>query len=154
MIMCCVNDVYIEHVMPPSDEGRLEALLLCLDDTIIPKLSERVRMDEYAKKLSERAELFYVTNHGRDIGNCAIYLNSGTCGYISSIAIYKKWQGRGIGTRLWDCVLGRVREKGINIIDLMVAKENHGAITFYKKIGFQIAEESEKWIKMRYEIIA
>lgn len=152
MIMCCVNDVNIEHVMPPSDEKRLKEILLRLDESIIPKLSERVDLDEYAEKLSERAELFYAIRQGKDIGNCAIYLNSGSYGYISSIAVTKEGQDSGIGTQLWNYVLKRAIEKKIKLITLMVYETNSKAIAFYKRNGFYIIEKSQGWIKMQFEV--
>lgn len=151
MIMSYMNEIHIEHVMPPSDKKRLKKILLRLDEAIIPKLSERVDLDEYVQKLSERAELFYVINRGEDIGNCAIYLNRGTYGFISSIAILKEWKGLGIGKLLWNHVLERSMEKQVKTIELMVHQENYNAMKFYAKAGFRIVEQSEEWSKMRYE---
>ena len=145
-------EIIIEHVLPPSDSNRLEKLLLELDEVITPKLSSRVKIEEYAKKLSENAELFYVCDEGKDIGNCAIYLNNGEGGYISSIALKKDWQRRGMGSLLWNAVLDCAKAKKIKYIDLMVSQFNSDAIAFYKKLHFEQIEVSDKWIKMRYEM--
>lgn len=150
--MSYMNEIHIEHVMPPSDKKRLKEILLRLDESIIPKLSERVDLDEYAEKLSERAELFYVTSQGEDIGNCAIYLNSGTYGYISSIAVLKEWQGLGVGNLLWNQVLEFAIEKQVRMIELMVYQDNHNARKFYKKLGFRMVKQVGNWSRLKYAV--
>lgn len=147
-----MSEIVVEHVLPPSDHKRLEKLLEELDEIIIPKLSDRVKISAYAKKLSAYAELFYVCEEEIDIGNCAIYLNDGETGYISSIAIKKEWQNRGIGKQLWTNVLEYTTSKKIKKVELNVSKTNKSAMAFYKSLNFEEVEENNHWIKMRYKV--
>lgn len=147
-----MSEIIVEHILPPSDNNRLEKLLEELDQVIIPRLSDRVAIPEYAEKLSEYAELFYVIESERDIGNCAIYLNHGEVGYISSIAIKKEWQNRGIGKQLWESVLEYAISKKIKTIELEVSRSNEKALAFYKKLDFVEFQANAQWIKMRYDM--
>ena len=137
---------------PPSDIERLEKILWELDETIIPRLSERVDIREYAQKLSQRAELYYARFGDKDIGNCAIYMNGSSVGFISSIALKKEWQNKGIGKRLWRAIITQAKTKGIQTIELLVYEKNDAAITFYKKLGFRKKEMGDSWITMWYEV--
>lgn len=147
-----MNDIVIEHVCPSSDSERLEKLLWELDCVINPKLSERVNIKDYALKLSEKAELFYVRFGEKDIGNCAIYMNGGSIGFISSIALKKEWQNKGIGKRLWRAIVTQAKTKRIQVIELLVYEKNDTAINFYKKLGFKKKEIDNSWITMWYEV--
>lgn len=147
-----MNDITIEHVQPPSDSKRLEKILWELDDDIIPKLSERVNIEEYAKKLSANAEVFYVKHGDIDIGNCAVYMNNEETGFISSIAIKKEWQNKGIGKQVWNLVCSIAKCKHIKYIELCVDKKNSNAQKFYKKNSFYEVEMDTKWIKMKLNL--
>mgnify|MGYP000006545118 FL=1 len=147
-----MNDITIEHVQPPSDSKRLEKILWELDDDIIPKLSERVNIEEYAKKLSANAEVFYVKHGDIDIGNCAVYMNNEETGFISSIAIKKEWQNKGIGNFLWEKIIVLANTRGIRTIELMVNKNNYKAITFYNHLQFTELKMNTEWIGMRYKL--
>lgn len=142
--------IIIEHVSPPSDEERIKKLLWEIDDTIIPKLSDRVDMNIYARKLSMYADLFYAKHEGVDIGNCAIYLNNYDCGYISSIVIKKQWQKKGFARKMWLEVLQMAQIKGVQKINLRVNQYNTNAIAFYTKLGFKTENIFDNWINMSY----
>ena len=144
-----MSDITIEHVQPLSDSKRLEKILWKLDEDIIPKLSERVNIEEYAKKLSANAEVFYVKHKDIDIGNCAVYMNNGETGFISSIAIKKEWQNKGIGNFLWKKIVVLANTRGIRTIELMVNKNNYKAIRFYNHLHFTELEIKTEWIRMR-----
>ena len=147
-----MNDITIEHVQPPSDSRRLEKILWELDDDIIPKLSERVNIEEYAKKLSANAEVFYVKHGDIDIGSCAVYMNNEETVFISSIAIKKEWQNKGIGNFLWEKIIVLANTRGIRTIELMVNKNNYKAITFYNHLQFTELKMNTEWIGMRYKL--
>ena len=69
------ENVYCEYLTPPNDRSRLINILESLDDALMPRLSERVNIKEYADKLAINADLLYLCSNGNDIGNCAIYTN-------------------------------------------------------------------------------
>lgn len=143
------ENIIIEHILPPSDAARLSCLLMELDSVLIPTLSSRVNIVEYADKLAQKADLFYVKYKGQDIGNCAIYLNNQENGFISSFAIKKEWQKKGIGSCIWKEILSVLKERNIKQVNLKVHDINKTAIAFYKSIGFKEQMQRDDWIDMK-----
>lgn len=144
------ENIIIEHIVPPSGAARLQNLLSDLDRVLIPMLSTRVNIVEYADKLAQKADLFYVKYEGQDIGNCAIYLNDQENGFISSFAIKKEWQKKGIGYCIWKEILPVLKERNIKRVNLKVHDTNKIAIAFYKSIGFKEQMSEDDWIDMKY----
>ncbi len=56
--------------------------------------------------------------------------------YISGLAIYDKFRGLGIGTRLLDFAYKRARAEGLKKISLICFNENVGAYRLYQREGF------------------
>lgn len=62
------------------------------------------------------------------------------------IDILPAGQGQGMGRKLTDTFLNRLRELKVPAIHLEVGKANPGAIKFYKRIGFHVIKEYERSI--------
>lgn len=148
-----MNSIVIEHFSPPSDAERLKKMLEKLNEVLIPKLSDRLDISEYAKKLAKLADVFYAVKDGQDIGNCAVYLNNADYGFISSVAVKEEYHRNGIGKKLLDAVKTSANSKGISLIRLEVSGNNFRALNFYKKMGFDIAEKKGDWIIMQFDNI-
>ena len=58
--------------------------------------------------------------------------------YIDKLAVNPDFQNSGLGRELFDLIIPQLKEKGIKRLDLRVESDNHNAIKFYQKIGFQI----------------
>lgn len=143
-----MREIKTEHLSPPSDVYRLYEFLKELDSVFQPKLSERVDIKHYAEKLSEHAELFYVSADGRDVANCAVYMNQNTTCFISSFAVAKNMQREGIGTRLMQAVISEGSKKNMKAIELDVHVCNHAGIHFYTSQGFQKKTQQGEWVEM------
>lgn len=61
--------------------------------------------------------------------------------YISDIAIYPEFRGKGLGKRLMETAEKEAKDAGARVIVLDVEKENKGAVEFYKKLDFAVREE-------------
>ena len=61
--------------------------------------------------------------------------------YISNIATFHKFRGNGIGKRLMLIAENEARMSSANRIVLDVEKDNIGAISFYKKLGYKVVNE-------------
>ena len=146
-----MNRVVIEHLTPPSDINRLKKMLIELNEVIVPNLSDRVDIDGYAQKLADLADVFYVVEDGRDIGNCTVYLNDTDSGFISSIALKAEYHRKGIGKRLLEEVKKTANDKEISYIRLEVFADNLGAVDFYRKMGFDIVKRKGDWIMMQFD---
>lgn len=60
------------------------------------------------------------------------------------IDILPDYQGCGIGRTLLEALTTCLRQKGIEGIQLNVAADNSGAISYYEKMGFNLLEKNEQ----------
>ncbi len=85
----------------------------------------------------EAAELA-VAHHGGHVAGFIWFYLRGTfqhSGYVRWIAVAPDAQGHGVGRTLMAYAEGRILKAGPNVF-LMVSDFNHGAQTFYKKLGY------------------
>lgn len=59
------------------------------------------------------------------------------------IDILPQGQGSGMGRRLMETFLGKLRQLRVTGVHLGVGKANQGAIKFYDRLGFSLLEEQE-----------
>ncbi len=123
-----------------------------LDNHFTPSLSQRVNIEQYAKKISQYADIFNLWYQGELIGSVAIYLNNKEKGFITSYAIKPDYQKKGCGKKLWEYIVQEADKRGIREIFLDVHKDNHKAQDFYNRLGFMIECIENDWIKMIYII--
>ena len=141
----------IVHYPPPTNKSEVVKVLLNLGQHIIPTLSERVSIEEYAEKLAAHADMFYLIVNQEIVGNLAIYLNKKN-GYVTSFVIHPNYQKMGYGKELWYEAKEEAVKKGIEIIYLEVFIQNNQAREFYIKQGFKIEKEENGWITMKKNI--
>jgi ribosomal protein S18 acetylase RimI-like enzyme len=60
--------------------------------------------------------------------------------YLSNVAVYPEYRGRGVGATLIAAAEGQAANAGCSAIVLDVETDNAGAIRLYRKLGF-----SERW---------
>ncbi len=53
------------------------------------------------------------------------------------IDILPEYQNQGLGSRLMNTLLNELKSRNVKGLMLMASPENHGAIRFYKRIGFK-----------------
>jgi ribosomal protein S18 acetylase RimI-like enzyme len=63
--------------------------------------------------------------------------------HLSKLYLLPAARGKGLGQLALDLTFTAAKKGGINKIDLIVNRENVGAIAFYKKNGFQITDAIE-----------
>ena len=59
---------------------------------------------------------------------------------LDKLYVHERYRGRGLGKRLLNHVIARVREAGANSLILAVNKKNTDAIAMYKRNGFCVRE--------------
>lgn len=59
-----------------------------------------------------------------------------------AISLFKEYRNKGIGTMLMDKMIDYLRKRGYKQTSLNVKKENY-AVKLYKKLGFELIEESK-----------
>lgn len=144
-----MHELKYEWVNGEQYQDRIYQFLNEIDEIMIPSLSSRVCIFDYATKLAQLAETLYILDGKRDIASCSVYCNS-KIAFISSIAVKKEFFGRGVGTVLITEVKKYVRAKNCESIQLEVYTQNSVALKFYRKNGFTISEENGNIKTMKY----
>ena len=84
-----LNDLKYNWINGENACKRIQTFLVQIDDVIVPRLSDRVNIDEYALKLAVNAMNVFITENGIDLASCSVYCNKADA-YISSIAVKKE----------------------------------------------------------------
>jgi ribosomal protein S18 acetylase RimI-like enzyme len=120
------------------------------DDAYVPPLSERVRIEDYARKLAERATRLEAWNEGALIGLVAAYLPSGADApvYISDVSVVPEQRGRHIASALLTECAALARHHAVDRLRLEVHRRNEPAIGLYEANGFHAIAEAEDILTM------
>ena len=68
------------------------------------------------------------------VGFLAVVSNGVTDAYIQDVMVHPDYQGRGIGTELMNCAIGRLKADRIYMISVIYGEEE--LRPFYEKFGF------------------
>lgn len=120
------------------------------DRTFSPALSSRLDINDYAKKIIEKAQTFEAWTNDELIGLIATYCNSSdrVTAFITSVSVLPEWHGKGVATQLLtNCILS-MQTLGFGYIELEVGAKNKTAIALYSKHGFTITEHNADVHKM------
>ena len=134
----------ISFEMQKADEQAIRAHLQDCDKNFIPVLSEKVDLQEYAKKIFDKAKTFEAWQNGKLIGLIAAYFNNvqDSKGFITSVSVSEEQKGKGIAATLLKNCLEYAHDHHFSAISLEVSGQNKPAINLYKKFGF--LEQSRK----------
>lgn len=144
-----MNNLEYEWVNGEQYQKRIYQFLNEIDAIMIPTLSERVCILDYAAKLANLAETLYIVYKHCDIASCSVYCNS-QIAFISSIAVKQEFLGQGIGTALMEEVKRHVRAKHCESIQLEVYAQNSVALKYYIKNGYVVLAENGDLKRMEY----
>src|SRR5512143_2035348 len=61
--------------------------------------------------------------------------------YVSSLYLLPEFEGRGVGSRLFEAAEGYVAERGLDEVWMGVIVENRRALDVYRKMGFRFGRE-------------
>ena len=116
------------------------SFILDNDDAFVPSFSSNVNLEDYSKKIFEKALSFEAWEDGCLVGLLVVYQNDETkTFYIPYFCVRKK----GVGHLLFNFFNTECKE--YDVVELEVRKTNIYAISFYEKLGFyQISESKDK----------
>jgi len=57
--------------------------------------------------------------------------------YICGVALLPQYQSQGLGSRLCEIAKGLARERGSDVLSLLVFEQNVGAVQLYERLGFK-----------------
>jgi ribosomal protein S18 acetylase RimI-like enzyme len=149
--MLYMNIPEIQYKTGTATEEEIHAHLMECNDNFHPRLSERVAIDSYSKKLFNKSTTFEAWLDHTLIGLLAIYLNDriNRAGFISSVSLRNDYTGTGIASALMDNCIKYARQQDFKEINLEVHKDNDKAIHLYEKLGFNIIERKDEFLFMK-----
>jgi len=95
-------------------------------------------------------EVFVMKSETEIIGFVIIQPQGTFKGYIQTLAINKKYRGKGFGTQMLRFCENRILTYSPNIF-ICVSSFNKGAIQLYKKFGFELLGELKDFIKPGFD---
>lgn len=111
---------------------------------------EKKQIEIYKNFINEhRKDMKIIKSNNKIIGVFTNYINENNESVISLFYIDKNYQGKGIGTKILKEQLEFDKQNKRNTI-LQVYKENPAQF-LYKKVGFEIYQETDTHYKMRRE---
>ena len=122
-----------------------------VDDLFVPVLSSYVNIDEYSKKIFEKADKIELWQGEELIGLLAFYINPISV-FITNLSLDSTLHGLGYGVKMLDRLFEITKEKKIKEISLEVNSMNHKAVNFYKSIGFEELEKLDKNLRLIYTL--
>ena len=129
---CFFGDLEVEQVL---------AFLYETDKEFQRPLSEKVNLEEYARKLSQYSSFSYCIEQDEIIGMISCYTNRPPEGYISNVCVKSNYQGLGVFDKMFNVLVERLHVLGINKLKLEVDDDNVDAQLVYLKKGFNIIGE-------------
>lgn len=126
-----------------ADYNELYCFFLETDNLIIPNLSTRVNLMDYAKKLAERATNFEARHNGRLIGLKSVYFNKYPEFSFSTYSCVKKeYQGEDmVGIKLDSMQSKYLRENGSAGVRFAIRKSNKALLKYLLRYGANVVSE-------------
>jgi len=134
-------DVTIEREAPDSPDGR--ALVSELDAVLNPLYAPEDRHGyDIARLLQPGVEFFVARVNGAAAGCGAVHHLSSTgsdvaYGEVKRMFVRPGFRGLGLGRRILDRLVDRVREAGAGVVRLETGVHQHEAIGLYESAGFR-----------------
>lgn len=147
----CDKEMTYEWCSGEQYSKRISSFLKAIDEIMIPRLSQRVDINEYACKLACNADTIFIKKEGEDIGSCSLYCNCCNA-FISSIAVKKEFVNNHIATKLLEEVIQHAKGRECVKISLEVYNKNIAAVRLYQKAGFCIVNKNGSWEKMEINL--
>lgn len=128
------------------------SVLSAFDLMFSPRLSTKIDISEYSKKLSKFASWILCKDADEIVGYIAFYQNIETgVDYIPSICVLDSYRNYHIASRMMAYMIEKAPLE-INEIKLECRQNNISALGFYKKNGFEVVEENEDKYLMKKKI--
>ncbi|WP_106449800.1 GNAT family N-acetyltransferase [Trichococcus alkaliphilus] len=124
-----------------DDETDIRALIIFLNEinaSFPVSLSEKIQIDEYAKKVLRLGLVMKMEQNNEIIGIITGYVNDTVTGngYISVLGVSEHHRGKKIGSRLLQSFIDQARIEGMKKLSLFTHKDNQNALNMYLNHGF------------------
>lgn len=95
---------------------------------------------------------FWVYQNGVKVG-LVCYKPYDDAFHIHLLIILTKHQGKAIGTSVMATIETQAKFENKKRITLSSFKRNHGAITFYKNLGYQVASDDKDFVSLSLPVL-
>lgn len=145
----------ITYTIKTADSNNVFTHLVKCDEDFMPKLSEKVDILAYAKKIVENSITFEAWINDELVGLIAAYFNDSKthCGFITSVSTLKKYAGKGIASQLMSQCISYALQHQFVEIALEVFHKNNSAVQLYKKYGFSKTGINNDFISMKIDLL-
>lgn len=111
------------------------------DNSFQPKISTKVSISEYAKKLCNHSKIITCHSTEKIFGMCAFYCHPKDYEYafLSYLAVDNTFRGKGIANHLISMMINQCKKQNIKGIKTSTWKGNR-AVGLYLSNGFNITE--------------
>lgn len=118
----------------------IEDFLYDVDKDFPVNLSKKVDLENYAKKLYEKATICCEIDDNMIIGMVAGYTDNivDDMAYISLVGVRENYRGNGIASKLINRFVNIAKNKNINKIHVYTDSRNKNAISMYINLGFKL----------------
>jgi len=128
----------IEYRINTASEKQIYMHLKDCNDNFLPPLDERVDLEEYSKKISNKCILLEAWADHVLVGFIAAYFtdNLNRSSFITNVSVLKDFIGMGLASELLNQCIKYAQKKDYKEIKLEVYKDNVQAIRLYEKFNF------------------
>lgn len=138
-----MNMIEYSYILP--QEGNYEEIFehLCkMDESYAVKLSKRINLSLYARKIINNATIFTARDNGKLIGVVAIYLKINELSFCTDVSLLPEYHGKeGIGKKILCYAIDYIKENGGCGISLVA---DLGLKKYYETLGFEERESIYK----------
>lgn len=144
----------VEYRVNQATETEVADHLSHCDTNFIPRLSSRVEIDDYARKIVSKAMRFEAWAGKTLVGLVAAYCNDQEkrVAYVTNVSVMKAWTGKGIAVCLMNQCIEHSKLSGMQQISLEAGNDNTPALNLYKKSGFVADQANGLSVSMKLEL--
>lgn len=152
-IVVSLPDYCVGYVINPNEKRHI---LQFFDNEMFHPLSQNSDGERVISRVIAAADILVAYN-SELLGYIAFYANDAASqvAYITSIAVRRKAQGKGIGHHLIYRCMNLAKSRGMQTLSLKVHKDNEKAICFYRSLEFQVDDmEANGDICMHIDLVS
>lgn len=143
-------------IIPIGNYNKILEVLNYYNEYFPISLLEMVNnLEEYAKKLNEKANTMQIVDSNNQQLGIVIFYSNDTInyvGFLTLIAVNKNYNNMGIGSKLLEYFEQYCKSCGMKKTRLEVLKENEKAIHFYKRHNYNFVSEDNNSYYMEKSI--
>ena len=136
-------------------QPQLVDLLRTYGDLLPAPLSSRMNLEAYASKLKTRGDIGVAVINEQIVGLQALYANDKhtLTAYLPFVAVLPAYQSRGLGKTMLSRALALARQRGMQRLQLEVARENLRAQGLYQSLGFRFVRGDGPSLLMELDLV-